>query len=125
MSKIIKIFVGIVLASLFLCGCGNIYSAEKIESIKEQAYREGYEDGYDRGAENQRELDCEEFLIDGRSIRDIVDEVYDEFGMTPSEAFFVYDEYTYDWTHGGYTWKEYQQAMEIMYYTACIFPYDY
>lgn len=69
--------------------------------------------------------DNEKLLIDGRSIRDIESQVNAEYGMTPAEAFSVIDEYEYDYTHGGYTWAEYQDALEVMYYTMSIFPYDY
>ena len=67
----------------------------------------------------------DDLLIDGRSIRDVADQVYAEYGMTPYEALSVIDEYEYDYTHGGYTWAEYKQAIEVVYYTASIFPYDY
>lgn len=121
-----KLFcVTLAIAALLLSACGNPYSESDLESAKRQSYNEGYNAGYDRGYEDFKEIVREEYLIDGRSIRDVIDEVYDEFGMTPYEAFAVYDEYTYDWTHGGYTWKEYQEALEVMYYTASIIPYDY
>lgn len=125
MNKFFTNCVALVMLAFILCGCGKTYSVEEIESIKQQAYNEGFNAGYDRGAHDQYEIVCEEFLIDGLSIRDVSDEVVDEFGMTPADAFNVYDNYTYDWTHGGYTWEEYQLALEAMYYTCCIFPFDY
>ena len=128
LNKLLTSFTSIVMLVFLLCGC-SCYSSEEIESIKQQAYDEGYNAGYDvgyhQGADDQWELACEELLIDGYSIRNIEEEVLEEFGMTPAEAFIIYDNYTYDWTHGGYTWQEYQTAIEAMYYTSCIFPYDY
>lgn len=119
-----KILIGIlVFVLLLMTGCGT--STTKIEEVRDQAYREGFDDGYYRGAEEQRERDYEELLIDGRSIRDVVDRVYDEYGMTPSHAFMIIDEYEYDYTHGGYTWAEYKHAIEVVYFTASIFPSDY
>lgn len=119
-----KMLIGILVFTLLLmAGCGT--STAKIEEAREQAYREGYEDGFKRGAEAQYEEDCENFLIDGRSIRNIEEQVYEEYGMTPSQAFGIIDEYEYDSTHGGYSWSEYKEAIEVMYYTMSIFPQDY
>lgn len=114
----------LTVAIVALCGCGKSYSESDIESARQQAYDEGFDDGYDRGAEDQREMDCEEFLVDGHSLRDIVDEVYNEFGITPSEAFYITEDYNYAPNRGGYTWDEYQKAIEIMYYTLSIIPSD-
>ena len=97
----------------------------KIEAARKEGYSEGYDDGYERGAKDQKQKDLEEYTIDTRSIQDIVNRVYEEYGMTPSEAFMIFDVYTYDSTHGGFTWSEYQNALEAIYYTASIFPQDY
>ena len=112
-------------ALLLLCSCGNSYTRSDIEDAERDAYYKGYDDGYQRGSEDQWEKDCEDFLIDTYSIRDIENRVYQEFGITPSEAFSIVDNYEYDSTHGGYTWTEYQYAIDAIYYTASIFPYDY
>ena len=122
-----------IILSFLLCACGNSYSEDDLEEAKRQAYNEGYDDGYSRGydvgysrgSDDQWEVDCEEFLIDGRSIRNVQEQVYEEYGMTPYEAFSVIDEYEYDYTHGGFTWAEYKQAIEVVYYIASIFPRDY
>lgn len=121
-KRILSYLLVILLTVQFLSACG--VSENKLEEVREQAYREGYEYGYYRGAEEQREKDYEELLIDGHSIRTIVEEIYDEFGMTPSEAFAIYDDYEYDSSHGGYTWAEYQKAIEVMICTASVFPSD-
>lgn len=96
----------------------------KIEAARKEGYSEGYDDGYERGAKDQKQKDLEEYTIDTRSIQDIVNRVYEEYGMTPSEAFMIFDVYTYDSSHGGYTWAEYQEALEVMYFTASIFPVE-
>ena len=118
-----------VVLSFLLCGCGVYLSESELESAKNYAFERGFDEGfnagYSQGAEDQMEFISEDLLIDGRSIRDIEKEVRNEFGITPHEAFTIYDEYNYDWTHGGYTWKEYQIALEAMYYTCEIFPFDY
>ena len=132
-----------LLCTLFLLsGCGNSYTEAEIEDAKEQAYNEGYgdarrefynegyEDGYEEGFESgyscgatdQREFDCEDLVIDGLSIRSIVELAFDEYGITPHEAFSIIDEYEYDSSHGGYSWNEYQNAVEAMYFVLSLFP---
>ena len=121
-----KKLICLVLVFVFLlCGCDNAYTEEDLDRAREEAFAAGYKQGYAIGADDQWEKDCEELLIDGRSIRDIETEVYREFGITPREAFNIVDCYEYDYTHDGYTWNEYQNAIEAMYYTACIFPESY
>jgi len=135
-----KLLLLTIILSFLLCACGNSYSEDDLEEARRQAYNEGYNDGYSRGeadceeflndgysrgSNDQWQADCEELLIDGRSIRNIQEQVYEEYGMTPYEAFSVIDEYEYDYTHGGFTWAEYKQAIEVVYYTASIFPHDY
>ena len=121
-----SLFAVLLTVTVFaLCGCGKSYTESDMENAKRQAYNEGYEDGYHRGTEERREEDYENLLIDGRSIRNIQEQVYNEYGITPSEAFGIVDEYEYDSSHGGFTWAEYQNAIEAIYYTASIFPQDY
>ena len=122
-KRLFAILLAIVVAAL--CGCGNSYSESDIENARRQSYDDGYRDGYSRGLEERREEDYNELLIDGRSIRDIEEQVYREYGLTPSQAFGIVDEYEYDSTHGGFTWSEYQNAIDAIYYTASIFPFDY
>ena len=100
------------------------YNIEKaLAPEKEQeAYEIAYNDGYQRGLEHQLETDREELTIDGRSIVDIVELVYDHYGMTPQEACGIIDEYNYDGTHGGFTWEEYSNAIEAAVATAMYFP---
>lgn len=119
-KKLFTILLVVVVVTL--CGCGNSYSESDIENAREQGYNEGYSDGYDRGSEERRDEDYEDLLIDGRSIRNIQEQVYSEYGLTPSQAFGIVDEYKYDPTHGGFTWSEYQKAIDAIYYTASIFP---
>lgn len=126
-KTILAVILAVAIAALG--GCGNSYTESDMESARQQGYSEGYSegyrDGYDQGAEDRRDEDYDELLIDGRSIRNIQDQVYDMYGLTPSQAFGIVDEYEYDSTHGGFTWSEYQNALEAVYYTASIFPQDY
>lgn len=115
----------LTVAAVVMCGCGESYSEADIEEARQQGYTEGYSAGYNRGAEDRQNEDYDDLLIDGRSIRDIEEQVYNEYGLTPSQAFGIVDEYEYDSTHGGFTWAEYQNAIEAIYYTASIFPQDY
>lgn len=131
-----RLFSILVVIAFALCGCGNSYSDSDIEAARQQGYDKGYSDGYNRGMKDHREESeyqheetiedlLDELLIDGRSIRDVEEQVYREYGLTPSQAFGIVDEYEYDSTHGGFTWSEYQNAIDAIYYTASIFPYDY
>jgi hypothetical protein len=114
-----------LIAAFALSGCESGYSESEMEAATQQAYDQGFEDGYYRGTQDQLEEDYDDLLIDGCSIRTISDHVYNEYGLTPNEAFMIVDEYEYDASHGGYTWSEYQNAIEAIFCTASIFPYDY
>ena len=120
-----RLFSILVVIAFVLCGCGNSYSDSDIEAARQQGYDKGYSDGYSRGVEDQKEEDYEDLLIDGLSIRGLENKVYQKYGLTPSQAFGIVDEYEYDSSHGGFTWSEYQNAIEAIYYTASIFPFDY
>jgi hypothetical protein len=121
---IISFLLVLTAMMVFLSGCEESYSKDDIENAKQQAYSEGYNDGYSRGSADQKEKDYEELLMDGASIWSIRNRVYDEFGITPREAFNIYDSYNYDPDHDGITQDEYQKAIEAMLYTSCIFPQE-
>lgn len=121
MKKKITAFLLIVVA-VVLCGCAGIYTAEDIEEARQQGYNEGYSIGYDRGAANQFEKDCEEFLIDGTSITDVATKVYEKYGITPDVAFSTYEQYNDDPVGSGITLEQYQEAIDAMYYAAFVFP---
>lgn len=97
---------------------------DKISAVEkeQEAYDVAYDDGYQQGREDQEASDWEKLTIEGKSIVDIVDLVYDHYGMTPQEAWGVIEEYNYDGTHGGFTWEEYMDAMEAAVATAMYFP---
>lgn len=115
----------LLVSALFaLSGCGESYSKDHLEREIEEAYQDGYNAGYERGASDQMEKDYEELLIDGESIRTIEEKVYAEYGLTPQQAFNITEDYNYDSDHGGYSWEEYQNAIEAIYCTVSIFPSD-
>lgn len=93
----------------------------KIEAARKEGYNEGYDDGYERGTERQREIDYEKYTIDTFGIKDVRDRVASEYGMTPGEAAAIYESYTWEANHDGVTWKEYQTALEAMYFTSRLF----
>ena len=121
---IISFILALTVMTVFLSGCEDSYSKDDIENAKQQAYSEGYNDGYSRGSAEQKEKDYEELLMDGASIWSIRNEVYAEFGITPREAFNIYDSYNCDPNHDGITRDAYQKAIEAMVYTSCIFPQE-
>lgn len=92
-------------------------------SEKEQeAYDSAYEEGYQQGRKDQEESDWEKLTIEGKSIVDVEEQVYEYYGLNPYEAWSVIEEYNYDGTHGGITWEEYQNAIEAAVFTAGVFP---
>lgn len=141
-----KLFAMLLAAAMLcLCGCAKSYSESEVEKIKKEAYNEGYEVGRNKGSEDGYSAgysagysdgvedgfsdgwntkDYDDYLINGKAITDLRDEVYVKYGLTPHEAFSMVDEYEYDWTHGGITWDEYQNAIAAIYYTAERFPYE-
>lgn len=121
-AKSILVLATIIFLFVSCSEDGAKETQSKFEAARKEGYSEGYDYGYKCGSENQMYADINELTIDTRSIRDIVEQVHNKYEMTPSEAFSTYDEYTYDSSHGGYTWEEYQKAIEVMYYTASLFP---
>lgn len=105
----------------FFVGGGKT-EKKQTETTTGYLYNADYEEGYERGHEAGEEAAAEDLTIDGVSIVDIVDLVYDHYGMTPQEAWSIIDEYNYDGTHGGITWEEYQNAIEAAVATAMYFP---
>ena len=106
----------------FMAGSCSDRESQRIESIaseaREEGYRQGYDAGYERGASDQHEKDCEDLIMEGRSIRDISNAVERVYGITPRQAFDIYED-------GGYSWSDLKNAKEAIYYTASIFPSDY
>lgn len=99
----------------------NMAKVSASEKEKE-AYDSAYDEGYQQGRKDQEESDWEKLTIEGKSIVDVEDQVYQYYGMTPYEAWGTIEEYNYDGTHGGITWEEYQNAIEAAVSTAGFFP---
>lgn len=118
----IAVVLSIIGLPIFVLGSCSDRESQRIESIaseaREEGYRQGYDAGYERGASDQREKDREDLLMDGRSIRDISNAVERVYGITPRQAFDIYDD-------GGYSWSDLKKAKEAIYYTASLFPFGY
>lgn len=99
----------------------NMAKVSASEKEKE-AYDSAYDEGYQQGRKDQEESDWEKLTIEGKSIVDVEEQVYEHYGMTPYEAWGTIEEYNYDGTHGGITWEEYQNAIEAAVSTAGFFP---
>lgn len=99
----------------------NMAKVSASEKEKE-AYDSAYEEGYQQGRKDQEESDWEKLTIEGKSIVDVEEQVYEYYEMTPYEAWSVIEEYNYDGTHGGIAWEEYQNAIEAAVSTAGFFP---
>lgn len=119
----LAVFAFVVLAFV---GCfrvtasNNGVSEEDIQKARQEGYNEGYENGMNAAAEYAAELLAS--VEEEKGVQDIQDKIYDRYGVTPWEAWSIIDEYNYDWTHGGFTWEEYQNALEAVYDTAGFFP---
>lgn len=98
----------------------NGVSEEDIQKARQEGYNEGYENGMNAAAEYAAELLAS--VEEEKGVQDIQDKIYDRYGVTPWEAWSIIDEYNYDGTHGGFTWAEYQNALEAVYSTAGLFP---
>lgn len=98
----------------------NGASEEDIQKARQEGYNEGYENGMNAAAYYADELLSA--IMEEKGVQDIQDEIYERYGVTPQEAWSIIDEYNYDWTHGGYTWAEYQNALDAVYATAGLFP---
>ena len=96
----------------------KVSAAEK----EQEAYDSAYEEGYQQGRKDQEESDREQLTIEGKSIVDVEEQVYEYYGLNPYEAWTIIEEYNYDGTHGGITWEEYQNAIEAAVFTAGVFP---
>ena len=121
-NKLFVILLALTVA--VLCGCEESYTKSDVEEERQQAYNEGYKAGYYRGTNDQQEEDYDNLLLDGLSIKGLAEQVYNMYGITPHEAFTIVEDYEYDSSQGGYTWDEYQNAIDAIYYTACIFPQE-
>lgn len=93
-------------------------AAEQIELGK----MENYNRGYDAGEEYQKNHDLRELTIDGVDIRSVVSQVEREYGISPAEAYGILESYSYEPNRGGFTWDDYQGAIEVVVYTASLFP---
>lgn len=120
-DSIILVLALVAVVYAFSIRADNETKATNAEKEK-AAYDSAYEEGYQQGREEQEAADWEKLTIEGKSIVDIVELVYDHYGMTPQEAWGVIEEYNYDGTHGGFTWEEYMDAMEAAVATAMYFP---
>lgn len=100
--------------------CDNRITEDDIQVAKQEGYDEGYENGMNAMAEYAAGLIAS--AEEEKGVQEIQDEIFSRYGVTPWEAWSIIDEYNYDWTHGGFTWEEYQNALEAVYDTAGCFP---
>lgn len=121
-TSIIIVLSLVAVVYAFSIRANNEAKATNAEKEK-AAYDSAYDEGYQQGRKDQEESDRENLTIEGKSIVDIEDQVYQYYGLTPYEAWGIIEEYNYDGTHGGITWEEYQNAIEAAVSTAGFFPY--
>ncbi len=119
----------VAIAALFL-GVSVLYgmvSPEKraeAKKEKEEMLEAEYRRGYEAGRNAQEYDDSDKWLVDGVSLRDIYDRVWDEYGMTPNEAYSTVEDYTSEPDNGDISWEDYQIALEVVLRIASLMPYQ-
>lgn len=128
--EIIKMIATWVISIALICWLvwvfvgGSKTEKKQTETTAGYSYNADYEEGYDRGHEAGEEAAAEDLTIDGVSIVDIDDKVFDHYGMSVSEAWGMVECYETEADHGGWSWAEYQNALEAVLYAASLFPGD-
>ena len=84
---------------------------------------EGYNEGYAEGKNFQRNWDTDKMTVSGQNLKDIVNDVAEEYGIEPAVAYDILNDYNDKPDHGGYSWDEYQEAIQVIIYTVSLIPY--
>lgn len=84
---------------------------------------EGYNEGYSEGKKFQRNWDTDKMTVNGQNLKDIVNDVAEEYGIEPAVAYDILNAYNNNADHGGYSWDEYQEAIQVIIYTVSLIPY--
>ena len=84
---------------------------------------EGYNEGYSEGKKFQRNWDIDKMTVSGQNLKDIVNDVAEEYGIEPAVAYDILNDYNDNADHGGYSWDEYQEAIQVIIYTVSLIPY--
>lgn len=111
----------VLVAEVYIPGVWQQAESTAAEQITSERI-ESYNRGYDAGEEYQKNHDLRELTIDGVDIRSIVSQVEREYGIDPAEAYSILEAYSYEPNRGGFTWDDYQGAIEVVVYTASLFP---
>lgn len=100
----------------------NKSEAPTTQAVASYSYNADYDAGYDQGFEAGKESAARDLTMDGISILDINEKVIDHYGLSVSEAWGIVECYETEADHGELSWAEYQNALEAVRYTACLFP---
>ena len=120
-TSIIIVLSLVAVAYAFSIRAHNEAKATNTEKEK-AAYDSAYDEGYQQGRKDQEESDWEKLTIEGMTIEDMDNKIYDFYGMSPREAAGLVESYLTDENHGGWTWEEYQTALSVCVDTAAMFP---
>lgn len=103
-------------AAVFVLGIISLFviSGRQVSTAYDNGHNDGYSAGYEDGKDMQHEIDCGEMLRDGKSVNDIVGDVYAAYGITPCEAANIVDTYISEPGHDGITKKEYELARDAL-----------
>lgn len=97
----------------------------KVDPAWDEGYSAGHDDGYAEGKNFQRNWDTDKMTVGGQNLKDIVNDVAEEYGIEPAEAYDILSDYNDRPDHGGYSWDEYQEAIQVIIYTVSLMPYSY
>lgn len=98
-------------------------AAEQAESARNEEYNQGYYAGYDKGQEEQWVSDRQSLVVRGKNLKMIIESVESEYGIEPAKAYAILNAYNNNADHGGYSWDEYQEAIQVIIYTVSLIPY--
>lgn len=93
------------------------------ESARNEGYNQGYYAGYDKGKEEQWVSDRQSLVVRGKNLKMIIESVESEYGIEPAKAYAILNAYNNNADHGGYSWDEYQEAIQVIIYTVSLIPY--
>lgn len=103
-------------AAVFVLGIISLFviSGRQATTAYDNGHDAGYSAGYEDGKDMQYEIDCEKMLWHGKSVDDIVGDVYAAYGITPCEAANIIDTYISEPGHDGITKKQYELARDAL-----------
>lgn len=96
-----------------------------IQGESQGSYDSGYQAGYAAGKEFQREKDVEGLTVGNKNLKTLVTLVESQYGVGPREAYDLVMDYADQGANSGYSYDEYENALEAILYFAELVPDGY